>query len=284
MLKNKKIFIKLIFVSALLAASYQTSCYAGTKPLNVGLLPYLSTRMLIHKWSPLIRYLEHELKRDVIVSTAPDFNTFLARANKQEYDIYFTAPHFAALAEQEQIYQRLVKFDAPLHGDVIVHKDSPYHSIADLKNKFIVTPDKLAIVTLLGEDFLLSHGLIPGKTVQVKHIKSHNSALYAVEIQQADAAIVVGGLIKTPHKGLKQMLRIISSTKNIPHSMLMVKNSLSKIEKNKIKQAIFKFIDHPEYSNPFYENIGFGKFTVITNEDMLHFKPILPMLIKRLKP
>jgi len=278
--------IKQILISLFVIILYQSNSVAAhptdSTSLKFGILPYLSTKVLIKKWTPFIRYLEHALNKPIVVSTAPNFRVFLERAKEQQYDIYFTAPHFAALAEYQQKYQRLAGFNAELHGEVIVLKSSPYQSITDLKNKLVVTPDKLAVITLLGEDFLKNNGLIPGKTVQVKHLKSHNNALYAVSIEQADAAIVVGGMLARANNNFKKNLRIISITKEVPHTMLMLKSTLTEDEKNKIKRVVNEFSQHPEYSKPLYKNIGFGTFKTITDKNMQRLKPILPRLIKRL--
>ena len=66
------------------------------RPLQFGLLPYVSTRKLFAVYTPMKRYLEKTLKRSVRMSTAPDFATYIERARRGEYDLYHTAPHFAA--------------------------------------------------------------------------------------------------------------------------------------------------------------------------------------------
>ncbi len=285
--KNSKCIYIFLLLSLLLTVSASaksaTTDDAKPKPLTLGLLPYLNLKPLVKKWSPLIKYLEIKLQRPITITSAKNFKTFIARANNQEYDIYYTAPHFAALAEKQKIYERLVGFDKKLHGDVIVYKDSPYQTIQDLKNKKIVTPDRLAIITLIGEKFLLQHGLILNKSIYIRYLKSHSSAMYAVALQQADAAIVAGGMIKRTPATISRHLRLLTITEDIPHTMLMLKSSLSVINKNRIKTAFADFDKNKKYSEPFYKNVGFGRFQKIPDKDMNYFDTIIPAMLKRIE-
>ncbi len=94
-------------------------------PLQMGLLPYLSGERLFEYFLPMKDYLEAQLQRRIVLSTAPDFKTYVQRAARGDYDIYQTAPHFALLAETEHGYQRVSRLTRELDGDVIVRRDHP---------------------------------------------------------------------------------------------------------------------------------------------------------------
>lgn len=280
MFKQKN--IKWIYFVVLWLTFHHSFALANPKPLTLGLLPYLNLKPLIKKWGPLIKYLERELNRPILITSAKNFKTFINRANNQEYDIYYTAPHFAALAEKQKKYERIVGFNKKLHGDVIVLKTSPFKSILDLENKHIVTPDRLAIITLIGENFLRNHGLIPGKSVFIRYLRSHSSAIHAVALHQADAAIVVGGLIKRMPPVVSNNLRLLATTGNIPHSMLMLNSMLPMKEKNRIREVFNQFGESKKYSVPFYKNVGFGQFQTIPNSDMNFFNKLIPVMLRRM--
>jgi ABC-type phosphate/phosphonate transport system substrate-binding protein len=85
-----------VLLAALLAAPVLA---AEPPPWQMGVLPYLSGERLFEVFLPMKDYLEVQLKRRIVMSTAPDFKTYVQRAARGDYDIYQTAPHFALLAE-----------------------------------------------------------------------------------------------------------------------------------------------------------------------------------------
>lgn len=137
---------------------------AESPPLQMGLLPYVSTDRLFQSFLPMKKYLEAQLGRRVILSTAPDFKTDAQRAARGDYDIYQTAPHFALLAETEHGYRRVSRLTREPDGAVIVRRNGPVRRIEDLRRRAVITPDALAITSLLGEQLLQEHGLRRGGT------------------------------------------------------------------------------------------------------------------------
>lgn len=53
---------------------------AEPPPLQMGVLPYLSGERLFEVFLPMKEYLETQLKRRIVLSTAPDFKTCVQRA------------------------------------------------------------------------------------------------------------------------------------------------------------------------------------------------------------
>ncbi|MBT9519859.1 MAG: PhnD/SsuA/transferrin family substrate-binding protein, partial [Dechloromonas sp.] len=81
---------------------------ATVRPLTVGLMPYLSTRMLLANYQPIAVALEQELQQPVQLVTAPDFDTYVKRVLDGEYDVAVLAPHFARLAIRDYGYSALL--------------------------------------------------------------------------------------------------------------------------------------------------------------------------------
>jgi len=112
--------------AGLMAAGVATSALAAEPPpLQMGVLPYLSSERLFEYFLPMKEYLETQMQRRIVLTTAPDFKTYVRRAARGDYDIYQTAPHFALLAEVEHGYRRASRLTRELDGDVIVRRDDP---------------------------------------------------------------------------------------------------------------------------------------------------------------
>lgn len=293
MLQKAAVFIQFLLLSGILVlnsadaasvesiASSRQSDTEHVRPLRFGLLPYLSPDSLIKTWSPLVEYLEQRLKRPIVVVTAPDFSTYIQRAARGDYDLYHTAPHFAALAEKQHKYRRLAKLARELDGEIVVSADSAYEKIEDLKNKIFATPDRLAIITMLGEKSVIDHGLILNKTITMKYTPSHNSALLSVAEGEADVAIAVGGLYERMPVKVKNKLRLLIRTSKVPHMMFMANPDMPENEYQLLKRVLLEFTADGA-GKKFFSETGYVDIKPITDADMKRLTPILPLLEKRI--
>lgn len=256
--------------------------FATPPPLQMGLLPYLSGERLFEYFLPMKDYLEAKLKRRIVLSTAPDFKTYVQRAARGEYDIYQTAPHFALLAEVEHGYRRVARLTRDLNGDVVVRRDSPVQHIQDLRGRTVITPDALAVTSMLGEELLKDHGLAPGKGYRLLRTASHNNAIMTVYRSQADAAFSSVEVLEKLPPEITRELRILAKTRQVPHMMVMAHRRMQPAEYDRLKAALLAFTrDGPGYK--FFEATGYGDIGPITDTHMARLRPFLTDLKDRLK-
>ena len=267
----------------LLVVLLVTPVYAAQPPpLQMGVLPYLSSERLFEKFLPLKDYLEAQLKRRIVLSTAPDFKTYVQRATRGDYDIYFTAPHFALLAETEQSYRRVSRFTRDLDGLVVVRRDSAVQRPEDLRGRLVITPAALAITSILGEQLLREHGLMPGKDYRLARTISHDNAVLTVYRRAADAAIIYTSAFEDAPVEVKQGMRILTRTSQVPNTMFMAHARLPTAEYRRLKSALLAFTrDGP--GQKFFESPGLGDMGAITNADMNRLRPFLRATQERLK-
>jgi len=251
-------------------------------PIRLGLLPYLSLKALMRTYHPLVNFLEDRLKRHVIVVTARNFETYIRRTAEYRYDICLTAPHFAALAEQRFHYRRLARYARELDGVIVVRKDSPYRRIEDLRGRVFATPDRLAIITILGESVLKAHHLVPHRDITVRYTPSHNNALISVAEGTADAAISEAATYDKIGIRTKEKLRILSRTRKIPHVMFMAGPGLSNQDYRLLKKALLDYSAEGA-GRSFFRETGYGDMIPISDQDMERLAPLLPLLEERIR-
>ena len=263
--------------------SLQASVANETNPrsLQLGLLPYLSPEALIATHRPLVEYLERRLQRPVTVLTAPDFHTYLQRALADHYDLYFTAPHFAALAESRYRHRRLARWSKELYGTMVVAKQSAYQHIEGLRGTIIATPDPLAVITILCELTLIEYDLVPGEDVTMKYLPSHNSALLAVAEGRAEMAVSSNIVYASLDPALKNQLRLLMKTKEIPAAMFMAKPSMRELEYQELKAVLLDYPSDKTASATFFKVTGIRGIIPISDNDMKVLAPLLPILESR---
>jgi phosphonate transport system substrate-binding protein len=256
---------------------------ATQRPLQFGLLPYVSTRKLFAYYAPMKKYLEATLGRPVHMSTAPDFATYIERARQGTYDLYHTAPHFAAQAEHEFGYRRVSRFMRELDGSIIVARDGPIKRPEDLRGRTMLTPDALAIVTFLGEQWLRDNGLRPGLDVEVKNSPSHNNAILAVVRGEAEAAVTSAAEFENMPKKITNKLRILTSTQKVPHMMFMAGPHLSEAEFLRLRKAMLAYTADGA-GKRFFAATGYGDMGEITDKEMKRLVPFITELNARTSP
>ncbi len=251
-------------------------------PLQMGVVPFLSTEQLFRFFTPMKLYLEQKLGRQIVLSTAPDFRSLIARAAYADYDIYVTAPHFALLAEQETKYQQVARMQRLLEPIIVVRKDDPVQRMEDLRGHRIARPHKLALISILGEAMLRKHGMEAGRDYEVQEGVSHNNVLIRVAENDADAAFATQVALDHVPVGVRNRLRVMATLPQLPHLMIMAGPKLGEADVQALTQALLAFT--PEGTGKeFFDLTGFGGITPITPADIEALQPFLSLLKERLK-
>ena len=247
-------------------------------PLEIGIFPYLSTRALLSTYQPLQRYLEQTLQRPVHLVTAPDMRTFVGRTLEGAYTYVVTAPHFARLAQTEAAYRPLLRANRNLAGVLLVRKDSAIHNIDQLRGKTVVTPDSIAIVSLLGVELLKRNGLIAGKDVIIQNLPSHNAAVVTLQNGAVDAAVVsqTAFLQMTPEQ--RAGLTVIAQTAEVPHVMYLANAKVSTVDALAFVNLLQQFVEHTVEGRQFIENLGYQGLRAPTEQELRSLDSFLDVL------
>lgn len=281
------LFIRQVFIRGALLGGLFVSGGAAlgveSAPLEIGIIPTLSTRTILTTYQPLRDYLADRLRRPVVLVTAPDYQTFIDRTQRGEYQMVLTASHFARLAQVEAGYVPLVRVKRELRGIVVVRRDSSITRLADLRGKTVATPDNLAIITMLGERLLQTQGLEPGKDVEVRHYPSFNSAMLAVHTDKASAAVTAATAIKQMAPEVRDNMREIAMTPVVSHNIILVHPKMSPDEVRQLREALTAFETLKPAGVEFFTRTGFDGFEPLTPEQLRALDPYVTALKRRLR-
>ncbi len=247
-------------------------------PLEIGIFPYLSTRALLSTYQPLQQFLEQKLHRRVHLVTAPDMRTFVGRTQEGVYNYVVTAPHFARLAQMESGYRPLLRANRNLAGVLLVRKDSSIRNIEQLRGKIVVTPDSLAIISLLGVELFKRNGLIAGKDVIIQSLPTHSAAVVTLQNGAADAAVVspTAFLQMTPEQ--RAGLSVIAQTAEVPHVMFLASAKVNTADADAFVLLLRQFTEHTAEGKQFIESLGYQGLRAPTEQELRSLDPYLDML------
>lgn len=241
---------------------------SALKPLEVGVVPYISARVLIESYEPLRLYLEKALGRPVKIYSAAGFKPFFINAVNGDYDLVISAAHFARILQKEQKYTPLVRYSGGGQGLVMTALNSPLKTLKDLQGQVIAVPDKLSLATIVSISYLRESGLQPGTDFQILEVPSFVSAILAVQKNDAMAAFSAAGPLKQMPQELRDSMRPIAITGDYFPLVFLAHPRLDKSTTKLLNNELLKFGGETSEGKLFLSNTGFGTIIPATAADM----------------
>jgi len=222
--------------------------------LVIGLLPGESAPTVIRLNEPMRAYLERRLGLPVELVVGSNYAATGEALRFGRLDIAYLGPVTYILRSRSA---KMEVFARPTHAEVgptfqavvIVPKDSPAQSLADLKGGDIAFGDPASTSgTWVPRYQLLEAGLISGRDYTLRVLGAHDAVALAV----ADHRVAAGGLSYPVYQRLLQekkidadKVRVLALSPPIPEYMWTFREGLDPKFKEEIKAA-FLTIDDPE--------------------------------------
>lgn len=262
----------LVIFGLLLAAASCIATAAGQQPLTIGLFPNLSTRLLLETYQPMREFLEQKLKRPVILYTAHDFNSFVSRTQSGEFDIIVTAPHFARLAQDESGYQPLFAYRSNITAAIVVAKNSRFSDLNALAGQKIASPDRIALVTMLGLKMLRDKGLEPIRDYNFHWAGTHGNVALAVQRGETAAGIIGTLPLKQLPESISQQLHVLSLSPSIDSQMILAHRRLNPAQVQQLKDALLLFEQNPA-GQQFFRTTSLTGLKTLNTDNLKQFDP-----------
>ena len=257
--------LQLVAALAVLVASAAST--AAEAPLQLGVFPNLSPRVLMDTYQPLANYLGHETGKKVELQSAPGFREFHLRTMAGDYDLVITAPHLAWLAWKRAGYRPLLAYNEPVKGLIVVRKDSPIKKLADLKGTRIATADALAIVVLRMERMMEAAGLHEDRDFVCVDAGTHNNAALQAQLGQTDAAIVGALPFRKLPEDVRNNLRVIAESAPMPSQVWLAGRTLTPQQETRLLRAANDYMNSAT-GRQFLANGGFGGVHRLTRTEL----------------
>lgn len=252
----------------------------GSDDIQIPVFPYLSTERLVSLYEPLRRHLQETLERPVRIVTSPDYRSFVAAVAQGEDLLVLNAAHMARLAEVDSGYRSILQTTNPLHALVIVRAEDPVAEVADLRGTRIVTPDPLALITLMGHRMLREAGLTPSTDVEMPTADTHNNALTLLLGDDAiRAAIVSNRAFTTLNEGTRARLRILADGADlggIPSIVYQTGPGHEGADRAFLTREILHFANDTPAGRAMMQTLGHGGLREVTEADRAVIDPFVP--------
>ncbi len=221
---------------ALALAVLGSSPAAAAEPYTIAVVPQFEQRKLFATWDPIIAELQARtglsFKLEATL-TVPEFEKRLAKGS---FDFVYANPYQILREGPRQGYQPLVRDATPLRGILVVRKDSPIHSVAELDGKELAVPSPNA----LGASLLLRADLSRRFQVTVVpvDVKTHSSVYLHVVNGLTPAG---GGVEKTLQEQppqVREALRVLYTTREMPSHPVAAHPRVPAEVREKVRRAL----------------------------------------------
>jgi phosphonate transport system substrate-binding protein len=251
-------------------------------PVRIGLLPSIATLSLLRLYDPLRHHLQEALGRPVELYTAANFETHLEYIQTEQFDVLLTAPHFGVLA-YDQGYVPLYRYNQELTPVIIVPKESTLRSAGQLRGRRVLTADRLAALSVVAETWLsVDFGMQAGVDYQLVEVPSHSTAIQAVAIGDADAAVSSPSVLQQVSADLRDRVVFFHSRLRMPHQMYLAHPRLGTETVQVIREALSRVGD-TERGKAFFKAGGFKGLVPIHISDIEQARPYAN-IVSNIKP
>lgn len=170
-------------LKCILFLSIVLSSVSMSKTLVFGIVPQQSPKKIYEAWQPFIDHLSKEIGVDIKLRTEKSIPEFEHNLYDGKYDIAYSNPYHYTKVHKKQNHSAVARFNKNIVGILVVKKNSPIHSIDDVKNKeyLFPAPKAFAATLLTKYEILQKQNYDLEIKKNYKYVNSHDSVYLGIE-------------------------------------------------------------------------------------------------------
>jgi len=220
-----------------------TQGWSQGEPLSFGVIIHRSPTLTAHFWNPILRYVSERSGvplRLKVAKTGPEHTAMVQRG-----ELKFLYSNHNFIKENEASGYRVFarpKEDAA-RGEIVVLKDSPVHSLADLQDQEVVFPHTSAFFGYhLPMDALLRRGI----TVKPIFAGNQEGAMGQLKAGRTLAAGVNADVMRSFAKREQIEYRVLWSSEEFLSLALSARPSVPAAKVQAVRKAFLAMAEDPE--------------------------------------
>lgn len=242
-------FIALLFCLTLFVALPADS----EEPFKLGIHPYLSASELVKRYKPLAEYLGKAISHPVSIEVSSTYDIHIQKIGQGALDIAFMGPGSYVILTRQYGNKRPIlaafrtKEGKVFHGHILVRKDSPITSLAQLKGKRFVFGDRDSTLSHVVPRYLLLKSGIDVKHLgSVSYVANHDNIALGILSDTFDAGAVKEEIfLQYEPLGLRSLAR----TPPIADHIFITRTGLPQETVRSLSKALLHITDTPEGRN-----------------------------------
>ncbi len=219
--------------------------------------PQLTASVLAKRWTPLVDFLSERTGKRIVLKLYKNRKEFEADLVAGTPDFFYTNPAHYVFAKRHHGYAALARSNAwRLSGILVVQRDSPVRSVAELDGKDLVFPSR----TSLGASLYLRSILERNEKIDFTphYVDTHDNVYRNV----ANGVFVAGGgvarTLEWEPPGLRNALRVLYETPGLAPHPLSAHPRVPMELRDAVRRAILE-LDQTESGRAMLDSVGLGR-------------------------
>ena len=215
------------------------------KVYTFGVVPQFEQRKLFRIWRPILDELQQRTGLKFRLVGTPKIPVFEKQFLSGDFDFAYMNPYHIIQASDSQGYVPLVHDGGrTLNGVIVVPKDSPITSPAELEGKDMAFPSANA----LGASMLIRADLFNRFKVNVnpRYVQTHSSVYLHVANNLVAAGGGVQSTLQSQVPSVKDAVRVIYTTVGIPPHPVAAHPRVPAAQRKSVQQAFLDLAATPE--------------------------------------
>ena len=263
--KLSSITIQAILGLSLVFFQFCSSAHAEQKTLTVGVVPQFEASRTTKIWQPILERISQSSGVQLQLKASSNIPEFEKQFAAGKFDFAYMNPYHMIVANKKQGYVPLVRdVGRNLYGIIVVRKDSTVESVKDLNGKTVAfpAPNALGAALMPRAEFNNKFDI----KVKELYVKSHGSVYLNVLLGEADAGGGVQKTLSQQSEDIKNQLRVLYKTEEVPPHPFVVHPRIDKSTRSKITAA-FLDLGSSNPGNEMLKKIPIKKIGTTTIKD-----------------
>lgn len=218
-------------------------------PLTLGIHPYLPAKELTTRFQPLADYLGKSIGRTITIRIGRDYEEHNRAVGTNAVDIAFMGPaEYVKLTDEygpRPLLARLEVGGKPeLFGAIVVRKDSPIHTLADLKgHRFAFGDPNSTMSHLVPRGMMAAAGVPLSALSEYKFLGAHKNVALGVLAGDYDAGAVK---MEVFEEFAPRGLTLLAKTPPVSEHLFVVRPDMPAAQVAMLRQALLNLKNLPE--------------------------------------
>ncbi|WPB84196.1 phosphate/phosphite/phosphonate ABC transporter substrate-binding protein [Sediminicoccus rosea] len=257
-----------------LAAAPAALVQAQPAPLQFGVMPNVSARILLGQYQPFRGFLEQELGRQVEVVTAPGLQAFHERSVAGAFGLVVTAANLGRVAQLDAGLQPIAIYEPRIPGLIVTLRARPVTSATELRGTTVAMTNPQSLVALKFIHWARAQGIEIGRDAQATHARNEDSLAQLLNTAETRAAVMSQGEFNAIRPDIRENLAIWQVFIRVPGFLMLLGPRTPEAEAARVTAALARFPGSLQ-GREFFTATGFNNIRPVTPADLAELDDVV---------
>jgi phosphonate transport system substrate-binding protein len=239
-----------------------------SRPLQVGVLPNVSARILATQYEPFQSYLSQKIDRQVMVSTAPDWSSFYRNVKADQYDLVVAAIHVARLMQVDLGLRPLANYQPNVKGLFVTTKANAEKNVQGVKGSQLALANPASLIAFEAERWLDRQGVKVEADYKILRVRGDDSVGLTLVRGESAAGILSMGEFNSHPPAIRDQLKILQVFVEVPSFVVLASPRLTQETASTFAKQLGEFSEASADGKLFEERTGFKIKGHVNDKDL----------------